>query len=102
MTRTAKTLSGAGIVAVLAGGVLLLNQPTTVEPKPHRLLWEHDAQFTPGFVVEEKTSLDSPFTSVGFVDVMDRISTNLDGTFTYEFQLTNNHPQAFYRVGATL
>jgi hypothetical protein len=63
------------------------------------LYWEHDGALTPGFVVEESTNLPH-FYPIGFVPVTQIYSTNATN-FTYRFPLTNNYPQAFYRVGAT-
>lgn len=100
MTRKKKSLVAAGAAGVLAGAVLMLNEPQP--PKlPAGLLWEHTGTNTPGFVVERTTNL-STFEQIGFVSVTNAWRTNAED-FTYYFPLTNEPvDMAFYRVGAML
>ena len=91
--------------ALLTGTILLLT--TTNEPsepsagrEPSRLLWEHDGSITPGFTVEQTTNLQH-WETIGFVSVTNFLTDN-QSNFTYQFQLTNILPHAFYRVGSVI
>lgn len=65
------------------------------------LLWEHNALFTPGFVVERTEDLIT-WQQVGYVPAEHKFATN-QNDFTYRWQ-SENEPLgfAFYRVGSVI